>query len=369
MPKTELGWIGVLLLYAFLASVLPVWLLLQPRDYINSFQLYFALGAMLLGMLIAGMAGAAENHIEAPFLRANVPNAPSIFPFLFVTVACGAVSGFHSLVSSGTTVKQLNREADALPIGYGAMLVEAALAILVILACMAGLAAGKWGPTGPYADWKGIGGGGNLATQLSAVVHGGANFLYHLGIPRLYGRTFLAVTIVAFAMTTLDSATRLLRFNVEEIGRSLGFSLLRQSVRGLDPGDGGHRVFRPGAGRQGDVVVVRLHQPTAGRPDPAGRQRVPVQDSPPGPLHAHSHGDHAGDVHLGDDLEFGGILDGEEVVAGRGFDHRLGDGAVADGRGGDLLLLRPGRNRPGRRTGDHARRGRGGHRNGARGVK
>ncbi len=220
LTKTKLSWIGVLLLYGFLASVLPVWLLLQPRDYINSFQLYFALTTMLVGMMVAGVIGAQENHIEAPILRTDVPGAPGIFPFLFVTIACGAVSGFHSLVSSGTTVKQLNRETDALPIGYGAMLVEGALAVLVILACAAGLGAKYWGEGGTYSTWSGIEGAG-LATQLSAVVHGGANFLAQLKIPHAFGRTFLAVTIVAFAMTTLDSATRLLRFNVEELGQAL----------------------------------------------------------------------------------------------------------------------------------------------------
>ncbi len=218
----QLSWIAVLLFYGFLASVLPVWLLLQPRDYINSFQLYFVLTTMLLGILIAGWTGAAVNHIEAPMVHADVPGAPGgIFPFLFVTVACGAVSGFHSLVSSGTTVKQLNRESDALPIGYGAMLVEGALAVLVILACAAGLGATSWAPGGTYSSWKGIAGG-----ELSAVVRGGANFLAQLGIPTSHGSTVLAVTIVAFAMTTLDSATRLLRFNVEEMGRALRIGLL-----------------------------------------------------------------------------------------------------------------------------------------------
>lgn len=225
LHETKLAWIGTLLLYGFVASVLPVWLLLQPRDYINSFQLYFALTTMLVGMMVAGVLGAPENHIEAPLLRTNVPGAPGIFPFLFVTIACGAVSGFHSLVSSGTTVKQLNRETDALPIGYGAMLVEGALAILVILACVAGLGTSYWGEGGTYSTWAGIGNAG-LAMQLSAVVQGGANFLAQLGIPHAFGRTLLAVTIVAFALTTLDSATRLLRFNVEEMGHALKIKLL-----------------------------------------------------------------------------------------------------------------------------------------------
>jgi len=148
-----------------------------------------------------------------------------MFPFLFVTIACGAVSGFHSLVSSGTTVRQLNRETDALPIGFGAMLTEGALAILIIMACVAGLGPAAWETGGAYASWGGIGRGG-LATQLNAVVQGGANFLNQVGVPLRYGMAFLAVTVVAFAMTTLDSATRLLRFNVEEIFRSLKWDSL-----------------------------------------------------------------------------------------------------------------------------------------------
>jgi carbon starvation protein len=223
--RANYAWIGGLLAYAFVASVLPVWLLLQPRDYINSFQLYFALATMLIGLTIAGIVGAPENHIEAEMVRTDVPGAPSMFPFLFVTIACGAVSGFHALVSSGTTVKQLNRETDALPIGYGAMLTEGALAVLVIIACVAGLNASEWREGGTYASWSGISGAG-LAVQLRAMFHGGAAFLSHLYIPESHGRTFLAVTVVAFALTTLDSATRLLRFNVEEICRSLRLDFL-----------------------------------------------------------------------------------------------------------------------------------------------
>lgn len=218
--RAGLAWVGMLLAYAFLASVLPVWLLLQPRDYINSFQLYFALITILLGLVLAGLTGAPENRIVAEAFRPHVPGAPPWFPFLFVTIACGAVSGFHALVSSGTTVRQLDRESHALPIGYGAMLVEGALAILVIMACVAGLGVEAWRFGGPYSSWGGIG-KGQLATQLSAVVHGGANYLNKLGIPADLGRTLLAVTIVSFALTTLDSATRLLRFNIDEILRSL----------------------------------------------------------------------------------------------------------------------------------------------------
>ncbi|MBN2473552.1 MAG: carbon starvation protein A [Pirellulales bacterium] len=231
--KTQKCWIGLLLAYAFIASILPVWLLLQPRDYINSFQLYFALATLFAGLIVAAATGAPENHMDTAMFRpdvplmplepgqtlAEVPKAPSWLPLLFVTIACGAVSGFHSLVSSGTTVRQLNCETDALPIGYGAMLTEGVLAILVIVACTAGLGADAW-ESGPYASWSGIKGGG-LPAQLSAVVHGGANYLAMLGVPTRYGSALLAVTIVAFAMTTLDTATRLLRFNAEAICRAV----------------------------------------------------------------------------------------------------------------------------------------------------
>jgi len=231
-------WIYALLGYAFIASVLPVWLLLQPRDYINSFQLYFALVALFLGLAIATYMGEPESYIDAPIFRpdvparpaavgetlADVPRAPSWLPLLFVTIACGAVSGFHSLVSSGTTVRQIKRETDALPIGYGAMLTEGVLAVLVIVACTAGLGSEVW-RSGAYASWGGIKGGG-LATQLDAVVRGGANFLAMLHVPLQYGRAILAVTIVAFALTTLDTGTRLLRFNVEAICRSVKLDLL-----------------------------------------------------------------------------------------------------------------------------------------------
>ncbi len=213
-------WIYVLLAYGFIASVLPVWLLLQPRDYINSFQLYFALALLVAGLAVAAATGSEFNVIDAAVYRPQPEGAPPMVPFLFVTIACGAVSGFHSLVSSGTTVRQLNRETDALPIGFGAMLTEGALAILVIMACVAGLGAAAWQEGGAYATWGGIQGGG-LGVQLSAVVKGGANFLSVVGISPRIGTAFLAVTVVAFAMTTLDSATRLLRFNVEEIFRSL----------------------------------------------------------------------------------------------------------------------------------------------------
>jgi carbon starvation protein len=222
--RAEVYTMWVLLAYGYLASVLPVWLLLQPRDYINSFLLCAALLLMLAGLIVAALKGSERAVIDAPLVR-TVGDAPPIIPFLFVTIACGAVSGFHSLVSSGTTVRQLDRETHALPIGFGAMLTEGALAVLVILACVAGLEAAEWGSGGIYSSWSLIG-GGDLSVRLRAVVQGAGNFLNELGISSAYAEVFLAVTIVAFALTTLDSATRLLRFNVEEILRAVGAKAL-----------------------------------------------------------------------------------------------------------------------------------------------
>ncbi|MDA1043623.1 MAG: carbon starvation protein A [Verrucomicrobia bacterium] len=215
--KSMTHWTALLLFYSFLASVLPVWLLLQPRDYLNSYQLYAGLILLLVGLFTL------HPEIAAPAIAdAKTIGAPPLFPFLFITVACGAISGFHSLVSSGTTVRQLRRERDALPIGFGAMLTEGALAVLVIMACVAGLGQSHWGSAGIYAHWSNL--SGKLGAQLAAVVQGSGTFLSAIGISPKYGEAFIAVAIVAFALTTLDSATRLLRYNVEEIFRCVGLA-------------------------------------------------------------------------------------------------------------------------------------------------
>ena len=150
-------WIALLLGYGFVASVLPVWVLLQPRDYINSLQLLTALGLIVIGLVAASLFGGAppvegaervELEMVAPAWNLNPQGAPPIWPFLFITIACGAVSGFHCLVSSGTSSKQLAGEEDARFVGYGAMLTEGFLAVLVILACGAGLGLGLSSPPG-----------------------------------------------------------------------------------------------------------------------------------------------------------------------------------------------------------------------------
>ena len=137
------AWVAGLLAYCYAASVLPVWLLLQPRDYINALQLVSCLVLIMAGLAEAtGGDGRPELSIVAPMINWQPTGAPPLLPVLFITVACGACSGFHCLVSSGTSSKQLRRETDAKPVGYGAMLTEALLAVLVIAACAAGLGLG-----------------------------------------------------------------------------------------------------------------------------------------------------------------------------------------------------------------------------------
>jgi carbon starvation protein len=213
-------WVYILLGYAFFASILPVWLLLQPRDYINCFQLYFGLIVLVLGIAVW------RPELNAPAFgtlsSAAGDNAPGVLPFLFITIACGAVSGFHNLVSSGTTARQIRRETDARPIGYGAMLTEGFLAVLVIVACTAGLSAGDY--QGSYGHWAGLG-----DRSLGAFLSGAANviaypFLWMLRPDQhamlvMFCKNLIAVIVVSFAMTTLDSATRLLRYNIEEIAQ------------------------------------------------------------------------------------------------------------------------------------------------------
>lgn len=209
-------WVVILMIYAYIASALPVQTLLQPRDYINSHELLVAMGLLLLGLVIV------HPTIVAPAVRTNVEGAPSMMPFLFITIACGAISGFHSLVSSGTSSKQLDNEQDAMPIGYGGMLLEGALAILVILACTAGLGdSATW--TARYVDWSSA---SSLGAKLGAFIDGGASFVQGLGLSAEFAKTILAVFVVSFAATTLDTATRIQRYVVAEIAESMNIKPL-----------------------------------------------------------------------------------------------------------------------------------------------
>lgn len=218
-------WTGVLFVYCFIASVLPVWSLLQPRDYINSHQLFTALGLLGLGLLVA------RPDFVAPAINDAPPgDAPPIFPFLFITIACGAVSGFHCLVSSGTTSKQLKTETDAQYVGYGAMLLEGMLAVIVIIACCAGLGVGMSHADGVAAwhsfygeSWTGMG----LGKKVAAFIDGGANMIATIGLPLPLAIGIVAVMVASFAATTLDTATRLQRYVIQELGAALNIAPLK----------------------------------------------------------------------------------------------------------------------------------------------
>jgi len=211
------SWTWILLGYAALASVLPVWSLLQARDFLNSLLLYLGLLAAYLGFFVMGPT------FKAPPLNVSPVGAPSLFPFVFIVIACGAASGFHGLVSSGTTAKQINAEPDARFIAYGGMIGESLLGLLAVLACTAGFkTVGSWELA--YHDWGTIQIG--LSNKLGAFIQGCATFIGALGVNESLAAGFVAVIVVSFALTTLDSATRLLRFNVSEVGSALNFRLL-----------------------------------------------------------------------------------------------------------------------------------------------
>ncbi len=216
IPFTYTPLLYILLIYSFAASVLPVWLLLQPRDFINAFTLYIGMILMYVSIFIF------QPTISAPAINTASPDLPSMIPLLFVVVACGAISGFHSVVASGTTAKQLAKESDARPVAYGAMLAEGALGILAVIACTAAFSSNQeW--LNHYASWNAASG---LGPKLSVFVHGGGTFISWLGIPYEVSSTFVALVVVSFALTTLDSGTRILRYNVEEIGNAIHMPFL-----------------------------------------------------------------------------------------------------------------------------------------------
>ncbi len=191
-------WIYVLLGYAFVASVTPVVTLLQPRDYLNSFLLYGLIISAVIGVFIANPEITMENDIHI-----SSDNLGYLFPVLFVTIACGAISGFHSLVASGTTSKQLDKESDAKIVGFGGMLIESFLAIISVGAVV----------VLSRADYL-----SGLATDgpVPLFANGLGNMISSLGIPEEFAIGFVALTVSAFALTTLDTCTRLARFTLQE---------------------------------------------------------------------------------------------------------------------------------------------------------
>lgn len=212
---TSTSWILILLMYAFLASVLPVWSLLQPRDFLNSLLLYLGLGLTYLGLFVS------NPSFDAPAFVPEPAGAPPMFPFVFILIACGAASGFHGLVSSGTTSKQLDRETDARVVGYGGMIGESLLGLLAVFACTAGFAS----PQQWHQHYASFSAASGLPQKLAGFIEGSTTFLVGLGLPSGMSSAVIAMVVVSFALTTLDSATRLLRFNFEELFG--GFSIFK----------------------------------------------------------------------------------------------------------------------------------------------
>ena len=211
LPQSFMGlgaapqWIIILFIYATIASLLPVWLLLQPRDYINGIQLFIGL-ALLFGAVFV-----ANPTVVAPAFNTNVPaGTPPLVPLLFVTIACGALSGFHGLVASGTTSKQLNKETDARFVGYLGSSGEGMLALVTIIAVTAGFSSlGEWEAT--YAAYN--------TTGIDTFVAGGSLIVANgTPLPREFAATLLAVMAVLFAGTTMDAGVRLQRYIVQEWG-------------------------------------------------------------------------------------------------------------------------------------------------------
>ena len=218
LPETMLGipdrgwWIIFLFTYAFVASLLPVWVLLQPRDYINGLQLFVGL------IILYGSFFIVRPEIVAPSLRDAVPDGtPGIFPLLFVTIACGAISGFHGVVASGTSSKQLDKETDARFVGYFGAVGEGLLALGTIVATTSGFKT--------LADWEEIYSEWN-AGGVDAFIQGGGDLMNEgLGIPTSLSATILATMAVLFAATTMDSGIRLQRLVVSEMAELAGVKL------------------------------------------------------------------------------------------------------------------------------------------------
>ncbi|WP_102347441.1 carbon starvation CstA family protein [Bacillus sp. Marseille-P3661] len=208
-------WIIILMIYVYIASVLPVWKLLQPRDYINSHQLVVGLAILYLGLLFS------NPEVTAPMTN---PGADvSWFPLLFITIACGAISGFHGLVSSGTSSKQLDKETDAKFVGYLGAVGEGALALIAIIAVV------TFFPsvdefTAKYSSFAAASGGG-----LGAFIGGAGQLATGIGIPADIASTIVAVIVVSFAATTLDTSVRLMRYIIAELGSEYNIQSLTKT--------------------------------------------------------------------------------------------------------------------------------------------
>ena len=265
IPPTGV-WTIILLIYAFIASTLPVTTLLQPRDFINSHQLVIAMALLVLGVLFSGLAGRLE--IVAPAVQLSPAESPPMWPFLFITIACGAISGFHSLVSSGTSSKQVRDEQDSLFVGYGSMLLEGVLATLVIIAVSAGIGiayttkdgatlSGVAAWTTHYSSWAAANG---LGAKVTAFVDGSANMIEVMGIPKVIAVVIMGVFVASFAGTTLDTATRIQRYVIAELfgGFKLNFLTGRYVATFIAVGSALILAFATGASGAGAMKLWPL---------------------------------------------------------------------------------------------------------------
>ena len=245
------NWIIILFIYAGIASMLPVWLLLQPRDYINGAQLVIGLIVLYTAVLIA------MPEVTAPAFNSNLAEGtPPILPILFVTIACGALSGFHGIVSSGTSSKQLSNEKDARFVGYLGALGEGSLALITIVAVTGSLYAANG------VEWDAIYGSFTTGPGQAGFIEGGAALISQgWGIPEAFSETMLAVMVVLFAGTTMDAGLRLQRYIVQEWGAIYEIAPLKNSyiatliavafclllafgvTAGQYPGDGGNLIW------------------------------------------------------------------------------------------------------------------------------
>ncbi|WP_418285439.1 carbon starvation protein A [Halorubrum sp. DTA46] len=214
LAPNVMAWVPLIMVYGAVASALPVWVLLQPRDYLSSFLLYTGVGGGILAIIVGTIFATSSQPLVIDsslgafqgFWGLEAAGLWPLFPLLFVTIACGTISGFHSLVSSGTTSKQLNKESDARLIGYGGMLGEGLLAALALST----LAVAGLGATVVEA-------GGGIGGALPNFAAGGGIILTSLGIPEAIGAVFMALVLVSFLLTSTDTAVRLGRYMMEEI--------------------------------------------------------------------------------------------------------------------------------------------------------
>lgn len=230
IPATGV-WTIILLIYAWVASTLGVTTLLQPRDYINAWQLFIMMALLVVGAVVSSLSGKLE--MAAPAINTS-GDIPSMWPLMFVTIACGAISGFHSLVASGTSTKQVSNERDSLFVGYGSMLLEGFLAVLIIICVGAGIGMAYKTSSGEtlfgtlawqehYASFSGAAG---MGAKLNAVVIGAANIMGSIGVPEAVGITLMGVFIASFAGTTLDTSVRIQRYVISELSADLRIPLL-----------------------------------------------------------------------------------------------------------------------------------------------